>query len=405
MAKTTKKETVDKKNEPKAATLRSWKITKQQKFVLGCLLVLFSVALLVAFISFYVNGQWQSDQSAVSELGDRSEVVQNWLGKFGAYLSDLIVYKGFGLASFILVRLFFLTGLFLALEMSTKRLKSIWFWDLFAIIIVSVLFGFFATSAPELGGTIGYELNLFLQDYIGKTGTLLTLLFGLIVYLIFKIKLSPEKIQSYFDSTKNELKSELNALKTPAQPASAYNLEEFAIEEKEEELDNIHLKTEDTQFEINKEALKPTISNSSEIDLNPVLKPLQMNINPVTEAPVHTEEFVIEKAEEEDIIEENLASRLVADFGLFDPTLDLSNYKFPTIDLLKEYSTGGITINQEELEENKNKIVDTLRNYKIEIAQIKATVGPSVTLYEIVPEAGIRISKIKSLEDDIALSL
>jgi len=405
MAKTTKKEAVDKKNEPKAATLRSWKITKQQKFVLGCLLVLFSIALLVAFISFYVNGQWQSDQSAVSELGDRSEVVQNWLGKFGAYLSDLIVYKGFGLASFILVRLFFLTGLFLALEMSTKRLKSIWFWDLFAIIIVSVLFGFFATSAPELGGTIGYELNLFLQDYIGKTGTLLTLLFGLIVYLIFKIKLSPEKIQSYFDSTKNELKSELNALKTPAQPASAYNLEEFAIEEKEEELDNIHLKTEDTQFEINKEALKPTISNSSEIDLNPVLKPLQMNINPVTEAPVHTEEFVIEKAEEEDIIEENLASRLVADFGLFDPTLDLSNYKFPTIDLLKEYSTGGITINQEELEENKNKIVDTLRNYKIEIAQIKATVGPSVTLYEIVPEAGIRISKIKSLEDDIALSL
>jgi S-DNA-T family DNA segregation ATPase FtsK/SpoIIIE len=80
-------------------------------------------------------------------------------------------------------------------------------------------------------------------------------------------------------------------------------------------------------------------------------------------------------------------------------------FKFPTLDLLKEYSTGGITINQEELEENKNRIVDTLRNYKIEIAQIKATVGPSVTLYEIVPEAGIRISKIKSLEDDIALSL
>ncbi|KQX10955.1 DNA translocase FtsK [Flavobacterium sp. Root420] len=406
MAKTTKKETVDKKNEPKAGNKRSWEITKQQKFVLGCLLVLFSIALLVAFISFYVNGQWQTDQSAVSHLGDRSEEVQNWLGKFGAYLADLIVYRGFGLASFILVRLFFLTGLFLALEMSTKRLKSIWFWDLFAIIIVSILFGFFATSAPELGGTIGYELNLFSQDYIGKTGTLLALLFGLIVYLIFKIKLSPEKIQSYFDSTKKELKSELNALKTPQQPESAYNLEEFAIEAEDPELDNIHLKTEDTQFEINKEALKPTISNSSEIDLNPVVKPVQMDIKPaIVTAPVHTEEFVIEKAEEEDIIEENLASRLVADFGLFDPTLDLSNYKFPTIDLLKEYSTGGITINQEELEENKNKIVDTLRNYKIEIAQIKATVGPSVTLYEIVPEAGIRISKIKSLEDDIALSL
>ncbi|WP_316633046.1 DNA translocase FtsK [uncultured Flavobacterium sp.] len=405
MAKTTKKETLDKKNEPKAETVKSWKLTKQQKFVLGCLLILFSVALLVAFISFYVNGQWQSDQSAVSQLGDRSEVVENWLGKFGAYLADLIVYGGFGIASFVLVRLFFLTGMFLALELSLKKLKNIWFWDLFAIIIVSVLFGFFATSAPELGGTIGYELNLFLQDYIGKTGTLLTLLFGLIIYLIFKIKLSPEKIQSYFDSTKKEFNSELSSIKTPQQPESAYNLEEFAIEE-DPELDNIHLKTNVSQFEINKEALKPTINNSSEIDLNPVAKPVQMDIKPVTVAPVvHTEEFVIEKAEEEDIIEENLASRLVADFGLFDPTLDLSNYKFPTIDLLKEYSTGGITINQEELEENKNKIVDTLRNYKIEIAQIKATVGPSVTLYEIVPEAGIRISKIKSLEDDIALSL
>jgi S-DNA-T family DNA segregation ATPase FtsK/SpoIIIE len=100
-----------------------------------------------------------------------------------------------------------------------------------------------------------------------------------------------------------------------------------------------------------------------------------------------------------------LAAQLVEDFGLFDPTLELSNYKFPTIDLLKEYASVGITINQEELEENKNRIVETLKNYKIEIAQIKATVGPSVTLYEIVPEAGIRISKIKSLEDDIALSL
>jgi S-DNA-T family DNA segregation ATPase FtsK/SpoIIIE len=406
MAKTSKKETVDKKNDKQEGNKRSFKISKQQKFVLGCLLVLFSIALLVAFISFYVNGQWQNDQSVVDQLGDRTEVAENWLGKFGAFLADLIIYKGFGIASFILVRLFFLTGMFLALELSTQKLKNTWFWDIFAIIVVSILFGFFATSAPELGGTIGYELNLFLQDYIGKTGTLLTLLFGLIVYLIFKIKLSPEKIQSYFDSTKKEFKSELDALKPAVQqPESAYNLEESAVEEpeKDPDLDDIHIKTVDSQFEINKEALKPTISHSSEIELNPILKP----ITPKQELPLVSpdEAFVIEKAEEEDIIEENLASRLVADFGLFDPTLDLSNYKFPTIDLLKEYSTGGITINQEELEENKNKIVDTLRNYKIEIAQIKATVGPSVTLYEIVPEAGIRISKIKSLEDDIALSL
>ncbi|MES2241142.1 MAG: DNA translocase FtsK [Bacteroidota bacterium] len=403
MAKTTKKETVDNKNKSKSGTITSWKMTKQHNIVLGCLLVLFSVALLVAFISFYIYGQ--TDQSALSALTDRSEPVQNWIGKFGAYLSDLLVYQGFGLAAFIFVRLFFLTGMFLILELSTKKLKNIWFWDLFVIIIISVLFGFFATSAPELGGTIGYELNLFLQDYIGKTGTLLSLLFGLIIYLIFKMKLSPEKIQSFFDNTKREIRSDLNAASSLNKEKGAYNLEEFAIKENED-LDDIHLKTSDSQFEINKEALKPTIAHSSEINLDPPLKPIKMDIAPVSKEVVpQTESFVIEQAPEEDIIEENLASRLVADFGLFDPTLDLSNYKFPTIDLLKEYSTGGITINQEELEENKNKIVDTLRNYKIEIAQIKATVGPSVTLYEIVPEAGIRISKIKSLEDDIALSL
>ena len=405
MAKTAKASSLDKKNSSESEVSQFWKISKQQKIVFGSLLVLFSIALLLAFISFYIYGQ--ADQSAVTKLADRTETVQNWLGKFGAFLADLIVYKGFGVAAFIFVRLFFLTGIYMLLGLSLRKLKNIWFWDLFVIIIVSVLFGFFATSLPELGGTIGYELNLFSQDYIGKTGTLLVLIFGLIIYLIFKIKLSPEKIQSFFENTKKEIKTDItsNPFKTVD---NSYNLEEFAVPEVEdEELDTIHIKTTGSQFEINKEALKPTISNSSDINLDPVLKSIALPITPKVPEVIATndEAFVIEKAPEEDIIEENLASRLVADFGLFDPTLDLSNYKFPTIDLLKEYSTGGITINQEELEENKNKIVDTLRNYKIEIAQIKATVGPSVTLYEIVPEAGIRISKIKSLEDDIALSL
>ena len=404
MAKTTKTTPLIKKNDTKSAVKTPLKLTKQHKIVFGSLLVLFSVALLFAFVSLFIYGQ--QDQSAVQQLTDRSETVQNWLGKFGAFLADLLVYKGFGIAAFIFVRLFFLSGIYMILGISLGKLKNIWFWDLFVIIIVSVLFGFFATSAPELGGTIGYELNLFLQDYIGKTGTLLILLFGLIIYIIFKIKLSPESIQLFFDTTKKEMKA-VSITNPLNNGKSGYNLEEFAVVE-EEEIDDIHLKTNGSQFEINKEALKPTISNSSDINRDPTVKPLAMEVTPIATPEVISnveESFIIETAPEEDIIEENLASRLVADFGLFDPTLDLSNYKFPTIDLLKEYSTGGITINQEELEENKNRIVDTLRNYKIEIAQIKATVGPSVTLYEIVPEAGIRISKIKSLEDDIALSL
>jgi S-DNA-T family DNA segregation ATPase FtsK/SpoIIIE len=400
MAKTVKKDPLDKKNNSKAKVNRSWVLTKQHKIALGSLFILFSVALLVAFISFFLYGK--EDQSSISELTNRSETVQNWLGKCGAFLSDLIVYEGFGLASFLFVRLFFLTGIFLILGISANRLKGIWFWDLFAVIVLSVLFGFFATSVPELGGTVGYELNLFLQDYIGKTGTLLILIFGLIIYVIFKLKLSPERIQSFFENTKKEIKTDLGTT-TGANTGGSYNLEEFAITDEQEVVDS-HLVSKPPKYEVDKEALKPTISHSSEINLDPVSKAKPVK-EILTDKNAVDDSFVIETAPEEDLIEENLASRLVSDFGLFDPTLDLSNYKYPTIDLLKEYSTGGITINQEELEENKNRIVDTLRNYKIEIAQIKATVGPSVTLYEIVPEAGIRISKIKNLEDDIALSL
>ena len=411
MAKTIKKETAGKKNDADAAPKKSFKITRQHKVVIGSLLVLLAISLLLAFISFYIYGQY--DQSAISELNDRNVSVENWLGKFGAYLANIFVYKGFGVGAFLFVRLFFLTGAYLVLDLSVKKLKNTWFWDLFAMVIISIIFGFFAHFLPELGGIIGYEMNLFLQDYIGKSGTLLVLIFGLIIYLIFKIKISPDAIKALFEKTKKDLAEDLDSIKVPS-TQTTYNLEEFAvdeefekepiIEEEEEdlELEKIVIKPA-SQFEINRDALKPTISSSSELILEPTFKPSTLEITPPT--PHIEEEFIVEKVAEEDIIEENLASRLVADFGLFDPTLELSNFKFPTLDLLKEYTTGGITINQEELEENKNKIVETLRNYKIEIAQIKATVGPSVTLYEIVPEAGIRISKIKSLEDDIALSL
>ena len=187
MAKTFKSSTQEKKNNTKTEIKKPWKISKQYKIVYGFVLVLFSIALLLAFISFYIYGQ--EDQSAVNQFTNRTETVQNWLGKFGAFLANLIVYKGFGIASFLFVRLFFMTGLFLILDISLKKLKNIWFWDLFAMIIVSVLFGFFATSLPELGGTIGYELNLFSQDYIGKTGTLLTLIFGLIILLLIIVLL------------------------------------------------------------------------------------------------------------------------------------------------------------------------------------------------------------------------
>ena len=409
MAKTVKKESKEK--DPQS-DIKILKTKKQYRMLFGFLLILLSIAFLVSFISFFVSdkgvGYGQADQSAVDSLTDRSQHIENWFGKFGAYVAHLFIYRGFGVASFLFVKLFFLSGAFLLLDLPIRKLKNTWFWDLFAIIVLSITFGFFATTIPELGGTIGYEINQFIQDYIGKTGTLLGIVFAIVIYLIFKIKISPDALKTFFEKTRDavelseakhaDIKDDLNGL-TSSESGADYNLEEFEVKE-DEKMEEPTFKT--SQFEINKEALKPTIENASEISLEPTIKTHNLEPEIIT---TNDEAFVIEQAADEDVIEENLAAKLVADFGEFDPTLELSNYKFPTIDLLKEYTSVGITINQEELEENKNRIVETLKNYKIDIAQIKATVGPSVTLYEIVPEAGIRISKIKSLEDDIALSL
>lgn len=428
MAKS-KKEAAGKSAEKSTTEKKKWALSRQHKVLIGVLFFLFSIALLLSFISYFLY--WDFDQSELAAFDDRKEAVHNWLGKFGASLANFFLYDGFGVASFILIRFFFLAGAYLVLDLPVGKLKKTLFWDLFLVIIVSILFGFFNPYLPELGGVIGFEMNLFMQDYLGKIGTILVLVFGLFIFLIFKVKISPDAIKTFFESRQKEEPEEDEditenrqnvpvAVPTPVQvqkpvavvqPIPLNQIEEDYIEdEDDEELSNIELKTVPTptppsQFEINRESLKPTISHSSEIKLD-LGKPKQPEPTPVNETiETGNQNFVIEKVAEEATVEENLAARLVKDFGEFDPTLDLSNYQFPSIELLKDYSSGGITINQEELEENKNRIVETLRNYKIDIAQIKATVGPTVTLYEIVPEAGVRISKIKSLEDDIALSL
>lgn len=408
MAKSTKKSTSGKNGEKPVSEKNRWKLSRQHKVLAGILFFLFAVALLLSFVSYFLYGDF--DQSELTAFGERQEKVQNWLGKFGAWLADLFLYRGFGVASFILVRFFFLTGAYLVLDLPVRKLKKTLFWDLFLIVILSILCGFFNPYLPELGGVVGYEMNLFMQDYVGKTGTLLILIFGLVIFLLFRVKISPDAIKALFERKHEDHEEEPQPIdeadsSLPVVPV----VNEADTDEEDAGLEDIQLKPSPSQFEINREALKPTIAHASEINLEPAIKPIKPET--VVTPPVNEvfdtgdDNFVIEKSAEEDVIEENLAAKLVKDFGEFDPTLELSNYQLPPIDLLREYSSGGITINQEELEENKNRIVDTLRNYKIDIAQIKATVGPTVTLYEIVPEAGVRISKIKSLEDDIALSL
>ena len=407
-----KKNTKDSKTTTAKEKLPARKITRQQKFSIGVLLILLAIALLLSFVSFFITGN--NDQSLIGDVFNREAKAENWLGKIGAFLADFFIVKGFGVASFIFIRILFLAGAYLILDTALGKLKKILFWDLYLIIVFSVLFGFFWEFMPQLAGTVGFEMNLFIQDYIGKIGVGLLLAFSVILFLIFKIKVSPDKIKDIIERPNKELKDELdqkdllqdlsfedNANPSPDVVASTditTGDDDFIIREDDEAISKIEMKPT-SSFEINKEDLKPTISYSSELSMEPQIKEEEKaEVKP-------SNDFVIEKVEEEVSVSENLASKLVQDFGEFDPTLDLSNYQFPPIELLKEYTSGGITINQAELEDNKNKIVDTLKNYNIGISQIKATVGPTVTLYEIVPDAGIRISKIKNLEDDIALSL
>ncbi len=398
-----------------------FKTTRGQKFVVGFFFVIIALFLLLSFISYYISGS--NDQSQINELANRNVVVENWLGKIGAWLADFFLYQGFGIASFLFVKIFFLIGAYLLIDLPLGKIKKATFWDLYAMVTISLFFGLIWEYVPHLSGVIGFELHDLIQDYAGNIGTIMILVFSAIVFLIFKVKVSPDKLKDYLDAKASPVavaddtetdEEAATPMGTPVQieeeeeatpvPVSSFKKSPIIEETPDDEWTNMQVIDRDapSSFEIDKSALKPTIQHASEINLEP-----QPEIIPKQPEIIETEDssFIIEKPEEEDIVEESIAQRLVQDFGEFDPTLELSNFQMPSIELLKDYSGVGITINQAELEENKNKIVDTLKNYKIEIAQIKATVGPTVTLYEIVPEAGIRISKIKSLEDDIALSL
>lgn len=401
--------------------------------LIGLFIILLSIALLFSFISFFFH--WKDDQSSLSEFANRQEEVNNWLGKIGAFISNLMIFKGFGLAAFLFVKIFFTTGLYILLNISLVKLKRLWFWDLYAVLILSIFFGFFYNNIPELGGIVGYEMNIFLKDFIGSIGTSILLIFGILIYVVYKLKISIDYIREYLKNKSESIKKDIAELKPKRQIQNDELKDDIDLELNQDENWSITTKNKDkkskiiiddevieepflkSSFEVNKDELKPTIANASEpilqkdkiidepIDLNLETAIIELKSETTETIKPIEEEFVVEEVVEEKILTENIANKLVQDFGEYDPTLDLSNYKFPPLDLLKDYGDAGITINQEELEENKNKILETLRNYKIEIAQIKATIGPSVTLYEIVPEAGIRISKIKSLEDDIALSL
>ncbi|MDC6363189.1 MULTISPECIES: DNA translocase FtsK [Flavobacteriaceae] len=380
-----KKRTKSKSKPTTAKKKVSLRPSKQNKIILGSLLIVLSIALFFSFMSYYFT--WQEDQSILSEFAHRNAEASNLLNKFGASVSHFFMYQGFGLASFAFPLLLAVTGLYLFLGLSGKGLIGKWIWGLTGIIWISVALGFFAAEQPLLGGLIGYEMNDFLQDYTGKIGVFLILIFMLMVILVRLFNFTPEGVANFFRSQRQKIKSDFQKDAPPV--------------ENMDELDELSIQLETKEADV-----APVVDTyTHKKDIPPLQNEAGLDVNLPQEEEIDIS-LEVEKVKEEKEEKDIKAEKLVKDFGEFDPKLELGNYKFPPLELLEAHgASGGITINQEELEENKNRIVSTLKNYKIGIAQIKATIGPTVTLYEIVPEAGIRISKIKNLEDDIALSL
>ncbi|CAM1347144.1 DNA translocase FtsK 4TM domain-containing protein [Tenacibaculum insulae] len=396
-----KKKTTTQKKQPKNSSLKKvslFLMNKRNHTILGAFLVLFSLFLTVAFISFFFS--WQEDQSALSQFSNKTIPTKNLLGKIGAKLSHFFIYKGFGLGAFTISVTLFLTGARILLQTNLKRIIISWNWGLLIMLWFSIALGFVEEKNALLSGIIGFELNEYLQTFLGKTGLIILLLFFFITYLIIRFSITPEKINDKIKTSNENQTTEINEV-------VAENIISKKVEGKDTSVKS--------DFELSVENLQPTITkhsdvktetetaNKEEITLDVSKKTIEPTVKP-SEETIKEVEVAIEKIAEEKSVSENLSDQLIKDFGEFDPTLELGNYKFPTFNLLKEYNET-ISVDPEELEANKNRIVETLKNYKIGIAQIKATVGPTITLYEIVPEAGIRISKIKNLEDDIALSL
>ena len=358
-----------KKKQPKQTDP---KLRRQRQVLFGGALLLLALLLAIAFISYLFS--WKADYSTLNALTDRSVVAQNILNKLGAFISHYFIYHGVGLGAFIFPYLIGLSGYKLFFDGSTKRLISSWAWGIAHVLWTCLAFGYFWTESPILSGIIGYEMYSFSVIYIGRLGLLAVLMFLFLCFIVIELGWTPEKMILWF-----------RGLNTKEENTNDENLSEVGLKV---EL-NEEVKTSILEEEPLEERPVEVLEHKEEESSISEREPIAMEI----EAPV------------EESIEEQLSKKLVEKQGFFDPTLELRNFKRPSIELLKDYGDSGITINQEELEANKNKIVETLNNYKIGIANIKATIGPTVTLYEIVPEAGIRISKIKNLEDDIALSL
>ena len=349
--------------------------TKQTQTIFGFFLMLFSLFLCIAFVSFFFN--WQEDQSTIHQLSNRAVKGENLLGKIGANLGHFFIHKGFGIAAFIISFQLFSTGFSILLKRKISKIIISWNWGLTAMLLISISFGFLHEKFALISGIIGFEINQYSQDFVGKTGLIILLIFFFIAYIVARYKVN-------FDGLINRLKQKREDKDQRVKEESSVSTEEEAtksFEKKDVIIDNSLNSSANNKSEFEKSVidLKPTISKHSDVkvekegisltieeNLDPNLK-----IEPSQEIELETiVEIDVAINREEKSVAENLSDKLVKDFGEFDPTLELANFKFPTFNLLKQYNET-ISIDPEELEANKDKIVETLKNYKIGIARQK----------------------------------
>ncbi|HEX6170829.1 MAG TPA: DNA translocase FtsK [Chitinophagaceae bacterium] len=402
---------------------RTWKIV-------GFVFLFFSFFLLISFISYFFT--WRNDQSEIKNglsLFDEKANIQNLLGVLGAFISYFFIDNGFGIASLLICTFFFVVGVNLLFR---RRVWSVWKnlrYVTIGMLVLSVcmafLFGMFNASQFQFGGAVGNMIADWLKKILGSVGTAALLLVVAVSYVIWQFNpafnipkrkvadeekpgtdINEEKVIPVIGKTINDIYAENgtrgNSLRTNGEtlvlsPTNTNNDQpEFKLIEKEETGPAIEVVKE-------KPLLIPPVEAIQTILPKEEIKPVRKTAKENSEADIALEikefpnEPIAEGEEEKEKGYENLPP--------YEPTLDLRDYRYPTLDLLETHGSEKIVQDANELENNKNQIIATLRNYDIEIQKIMATVGPTVTLYEIVPAAGIRISRIKNLEDDIALSL
>ena len=377
----------------------------------GWVLVIVAGYMLLSFISFFMAGN--AVQSVVQDLPEgtfqEAHRSKNWGGNLGAWLGNLFIRQEIGVSAFVIPFLLYLSGSKLLNWKQYFPLERTAVITLFYMAWTSIFLGYFIYRSDtadnffmgNLCGNLGYTLNESLDGIFGVFSILFILLV-LALWLIFYhgyTTFDDFVLGKFgFKRVGNEIIEEIAEPRKKKDPVAAFDEDEVL------EVEATESSLEPFTFEPLVLPNEPTIQKEPTVELNTKLKPFD-NVSFTVEGLDDNAEKNIEDQDDDHFDDDNVNVEVLKEFGLYDPTLDLGSYIFPSLDLLIDHSNEKSRVTQEELEENKSKIVKTLGNYDIGIDSIKATIGPTVTLYEIVPAPGVRISKIKNLEDDIALSL